>query len=400
MTGIRLTPLVTMERENPYPAFEMLRRRGPIFWSPTVGAHLVIGLDVAHEALKNPVMGRTDLWAPIFAGRSRGPEAVELFKSTVLFTDPPDHARLRAFMSRAFQPRVIESLRPATEEIVDALLDAMDGSKEVDIVSSFALPMPVEVIAKLLGVPREDWVKCIEWSEVLAPLIDAVIPEDKLNRAIDAGFEFADYIRSLVERRRGSPENDIITVLVRGLEEDGTLSEDELVANMITLFGAGHETVTNLVANTFVLLGQHHEARKQLEAEPETRLTSMIEESLRYEPPVQLAARIATQDTIVGGNPISAGQAVWVLIGAANRDPERFQDAELFDVVREPNPHISFGSGIHFCLGAALSRLEAEIAFSKFFARYPKWKLAERPLELRPTNTLRGYEKVYVELCA
>lgn len=388
-----------MSRVDPYPAFEKLRRtHGPLCYSPTLGAHLVIGLNEAHAALKNPQMGRAALWTPNFYGHERGREVTALFRSTMLFSDPPDHGRLRAFMSSAFQPRVLVGLRSSVEAIVDSLLEDIARRPTFDVVETLARPTPVEVIANLIGVPREDWTKCVEWSAVLAPLIDVAIPSHVLSAAIDVGFEFADYVTDLVERRRKHPQADILTTLVESLDKDGSLTEAELAANVITLFTAGHETTSNLLSNTFVLLDSHPEQRALLDADLETRLDGMIEESLRFESPVQLSARIATRDTLIGDTPIARGEAVWVLIGAANRDPERFENPERFDITRRPNPHIAFGSSIHRCLGIALARLEAQVALGRFFARFPQWRLAEQTLELRPTMTLRGNARVIVEL--
>ncbi len=395
---IQLTSTVFMSRADPYPAFEQLRRRGPVFFSPTLGAYLVTGLDEAHQALKNPLLGRADLWAPNFYGHERGDEVTALFRSTMLFSDPPDHGRLRAFMSTAFQPRVLGALRGSVENIVDGLIEAVRQKPVFDAVESLARPIPVEVIANLIGVPREDWQKCVEWSAILAPLIDLAISADVLNAAVEVGFEFADYIIDLVEQRRNNPQADILSTLVQGLDEEGGLTEEELAANVITLFTAGHETTANLISNTFVLLDAYPEQRALLDSDLDAHLDGLIEESLRFESPIQVSARIATEDTEVANIPVHRGRAVWTIIGAANRDPRRFEDPERFDLTRNPNPHIAFGSGIHHCLGIALARMEAQIALGRFFSRCPQWRLAEQTLELRDTMTLRGYSQVLIAL--
>ncbi len=396
--SIPITPLITMSRSNPYLAFERMRAKGSVFQSPLNGVFIVTGLKEAHQALKDPKLGRSDLMSAALMQHARGPEALDMYRATMLFTDPPAHGRLRAFMSRAFQPKTLEGLRGSVEKIVVAQLDRLKKKKRIDIISSFARPMPVEVIAQVIGVPESDWDQCIAWSADLAPVIDAIVPHGVVDRAIKSGFEFGAYVRDLVARRRKTPEDDVLTALIRGLDEPDGLTEDELVSNTMVLFTAGHETTMNLIGNSFVLLSQYPEQRALFDQDPEKHLDGLIEESLRFEPPVQLSARLAREDTEVGGHLLRAGNAVWVMIGAANRDPERFSDPQRFDITRDPNPHVSFGSGIHYCIGAALARLETRVAFEHFFRRYPKWKLAPQDLELRETTTLRGYQRVEIDL--
>lgn len=396
---IPIGPLISLSRLNPYPGYHKLRAKNPVYPS-SFGVFIVTGYAEAQALLKDPRLGR----APIFAGLARAdsPDPKErraraLADATVLFSNPPDHARLRSFMSRVFQPKVIEEMRPRIERMVDELLD--EAGDVIDAIGGFAQPLPVRVIAELIGLPREDWPQCIEWSADLAPTIDAVISGPQYARAEVAVNEFGEYVQQLTRARRKNPQSDLLSSLVGAMDAGHELSEDELISNIMTLFVAGHETTTNLLGNALVLLHFHPEQRALFEADT-SLLESMIEEALRFESPIQLASRTAFADAETAGVAIPRGAPVWVLVGAANRDPSRFTDPDRFDIRRSPNAHLAFGTGIHFCLGAALARLEGKVALSRFFQRFPSWRLEDEPLELLDTLTIRGYKKIPVRVAA
>jgi pimeloyl-[acyl-carrier protein] synthase len=394
---IQVAPLLSISRTHPYSGYQKIRSKSPVYLS-SFGVVLVTGYAEAVAALKDPRLGRSSVLSGIASKDSEDPEersARSLSEATVLFSNPPDHARLRSFMSRAFQPKVIEALRPHIEENVDQILDR--ASDRFDAIAALARPLPVQTIAELIGVPRPDWDRCVAFTSDLAPTIDVFIPQKKLERAGAAMRDFVSYVRDLVEERRRNPGPDLLSNLVRIRDSGGELSEDELVSNIITLFGAGHETTTNLIGNAIVLLSEHRGEYQRLIEDPRL-IDSAIEEVLRYEPAIQLAARTVLSDTELAGHRLYKGQGVWVMLGAANRDPARFPDPDRFDVTRDPNPHLAFGSGIHFCLGAALARLEARIVLSKFFARFPKWRLVEERLELCETLAIRGFKRLTIEL--
>lgn len=386
-------PLISVSRAHPYSGYARLRLKNPVYPS-LLGVVVVTGYSEAHAMLKEPRLGREPPFADLVRPGSTDADALQaqaLADVTVLFSNPPDHTRLRSFMSRAFQPRVLEGKRARFEAMADELIDA--AGSELDVIAQLAQPFPVRVIAELIGVPREDWPQCIAWSADLAPTIDAVIEAEQFARAQRAGGQFGSYVRALTQDRRAHPRDDLLTTLVQVRDAGGELSEDELVSNIMTLFIAGHETTTHLIGNAFVLLHQHPDQREKLDANP-ALLDSAIEEVLRFEAPIQLASRVAQEDVEVLGHRLTRGQGVWVMLGAANRDPSRFPDPDRFDIERDPNPHLAFGSGIHFCLGAALARLEARILLGRFFARYPRWRLSDAPLELQETLTLRGYRRI------
>jgi cytochrome P450 len=395
---IPVTPLLAISRRDPYPGFAKLRAMSPVFLTPH-GLAVITGHAAATAALKDPRLERFS----VFELSSRGlpPEprrdrVAALSGATVLFQNPPDHGRLRAFMSRAFQPKIIEDLRGRLEALVAKLLDAAAARGRFDFVADFAQAFPVQVIAELIGVPKKDWRACIDWSNTLAPTIDAVIPRERMDRAIDVTHAFADYLGRLFAARRAKPAKDLVTKLVGAHDGGAELSEDELVSNVITLFVAGHETTTGLLGNALVELHKDPALARRLAREPE-RIGPFVEEVLRFESPIQLSARIAKEDLTIDGVFVPRGATAWVFLGAANRDPSRFDAPDTFDAARDPNPHLAFGSGPHFCLGAPLARMEAEVALRQFLTRFPRWKLVEPELALRPTMTLRSYQRLTVE---
>jgi hypothetical protein len=391
-----VAPLFSIPLAHPYPAYARLRARSPVFASPWAGLVLITGWAEAQAALKDPRLYRV----PPARGVEIDPAhawSATLADSTMLFANPPHHGRLRSFMSRAFQPRVIEGLRPRLERMVDQLLKAAARRGEMDLIGDLAQPLPVRAIAEMIGVPKKEWDRCVEWSGHLTPTIAAVITAAQRDAAQQVTLEFGELLRKLTHARRKRPQDDLLTQLVKVRDAGGELTEDELVANLMTLFVAGHETTTHLIGNAIVLLAQHPEARGRVEADP-ALLERWIEETLRYESPIQLGMRIASEDLEILGHPVARGSSVWAMIGAANRDPRRFEDPDRFSLDRDPNPHLAFGAGIHYCLGAALARLEGEVVLGAFVRRFKSWRLDGSPLEWVEGLTLRGFKRIGLEL--
>ncbi|MEV4548520.1 cytochrome P450 [Nonomuraea wenchangensis] len=321
--------------------------------------------------------------------------------------DPPDHTRLRGLVSRAFTPRMVERLRPRVEAVTAGLIAALP--EEGDLVSGFAYPLPVMVICEMLGVPPEDHERFQGWSETAARSLDPMLTAELISESGRSGREFRDYFRDLLELRRRQPGDDLLSALTR-VEE---LTEGELLATCVLLLVAGHETTVNLIANGVLALVRHGLLRQAAE-----RPRQVVEEVLRYDPPVQLTGRVALRDAELGGTPVPAGTAVVALIGAANRDPAVFPDPDRFDPgrfdpgrtdpdrtdprrldgAREPGRHLAFGLGIHFCLGATLARMEGEIALSALAAAAPRMELLDPAPPYRPNLVLRGLAKLPVRL--
>ena len=303
----------------------------------------------------------------------------------MLLQDPPDHTRLRTLVSKAFTPRAIESLRGRIEQMVDALLDVAVDRGEMDLIADLAYPLPASVICEMLGVPLQDRDRLREWSADIARSLDAVIVSDPevIARANAAGVALREYFERLVAERRRAPRADILSGLIAAEEAGDRLSTDELFATVILLFLAGHETTANLIGNGMLALLRHPAELARLRDDP-ALIESAVEELLRYDSPVQRVSRITTADVVIGDRTIPAGSLAMALLAAANRDPAYFPDPDRLDVARRDNRHLAFGSGIHFCLGAPLARLEGRIVFAALLAPLPPPRARHRPRRVAP----------------
>lgn len=376
---------------NPYPILAELRAQAPIAWHEPSGMFLAFGYHAANAVLRDRRAGR--LW------RDRQPaDRFEPFNALhrhqMMENEPPEHTRLRGLVAKAFARGHVERLRPRVVELADELLDRVDGVAGFGLLADYAGPLPVAVIAELLGVPAED-------RELLRPWSNAIVKMYEYHRtgaiedgAVAAATEFADYLRALARARRARPADDLISHLA-AIEDGGArLSEDELVASAILLLNAGHEASVNVLGNGVVALLDHPGERDRLLADPKLAEPA-VEEMIRYDPPLHLFERTATADLDIAGVPVAAGQKMAALLGSANRDPAVFAEPDRFDAGREPNPHLGFGAGIHFCLGAPLARVELQAAVATLLRRFPRLELVERPA-VRPTFVLRGYQEVQV----
>jgi cytochrome P450 PksS len=315
----------------------------------------------------------------------------------MLDLDDPDHGRLRALVSKAFTPRIIERLQGRIETLCEELLDDMERQRErkggTDLVASYALPLPATVIAELLGVPAEDQDRFHRWSNRLVSVSSG---RDML-RALPAALSFVRYLRRLVEQRRADPEDDLITALIRAEEAGDRLSEDELLAMAFLLLVAGHETTVNLIASGTLALLEHPEQTERLRRDPSLTKTA-VEELLRYTSPVELATeRYARKYTEIRDTRIPRGELVLAVLGSANRDERHFENPDVLDLARDPNRHLAFGrGGVHHCLGAPLARMEGQIALNSLLRRFPGARLAMAPEDLhwRRGLFLRGLEKL------
>ena len=381
---------------DPYPAYRRLQAEAPVHRDG--GSWLVTRYADVRAALHDPRLraGRIHPDEAWLAETGLGP----LFRAharMMLFSDPPDHTRLRSLVNKAFTPRVVEGLRPQIQQIVDDLLDSVQGNGRMDVIADLAYPLPVTVIAELLGVPLERREQFKHWSDHIAAFIGGTTaPEQEMLRdALQSVLEMTDYFLALAAERRRQPQADLLSALALAEVEGDRLSGEELVANCILLLVAGHETTTNLIGNGMLALLRHPDESARLKADP-ALMPVAVEELLRYDSPVQGTSRQAAADLEIGGQAIGAGQHVSLMIGAANRDPAQFPTPDQLDIGRRENRHLSFSHGPHFCVGAPLARLEGQIAIGTLLHRLPAMRLAAETLTWRDNFTLRGLEALPV----
>ena len=313
---------------------------------------------------------------------------------TLLFMDPPDHTRLRKLVSKGFTPRTVERLRPRIQELVDGILDEAAEAGGLDVVTDLGFELPVTVICEMLGVPLADRDQFSGWSSDASRLLDNDIDAALLQRGLEAAFNFVAYFQGLFAERRARPTDDLVSALLAVEEQGDRLTEDELTSTVMLLFIAGHETTMNLIGNgTFALLRDRDQLRRW-QADPALDVPG-VEELLRFEGPVHVTGRVATEDLEVSGQPLAKGSTVITLLSAANRDPARFAAPARLDVGRADNHHLAFSQGLHYCLGAALARLEGQIAVGSLVRRFPDLELAGAPV-YRDHFVLRGLTALHV----
>lgn len=391
---------------NPYPNYAYLRQNQPIYWASDGNGFdfwVITQYEDVQAVLKDNrfVKDFRNAWSQEKVAQmlqQMNSMEFRVFNQNMLSSDPPNHTRLRSLVSKAFTPRRTEELRPRIEAIAEELLADMDGQKEVDFIDSYAFLLPIKVIAELLGISLADQDKFRRWSNTM---IDGTGPhENRIDNVREASQNFLQYLRQLVIEKRENPADDLTSALIQAEEQGEKLSEEELLAMLWLLIIAGHETTVNLIANGVLALTQNPDQMAKLKSNPEL-IKPAIEEFLRYEGPVETSTfRFASQDVEVHGQPIAKGDRVLVVLGSAARDAQQVKNPDDLDITREMNPHMAFGYGIHYCLGAPLARLEGQIAIGKLLARYPNIKLAVKPEELqwRPTLLLRSLKHMPVVL--
>ncbi|MGW2279229.1 cytochrome P450 [Streptomyces sp. NPDC001770] len=386
--------------DDPRPLLHRMREEEPVRWSdafPPGGYWLVTRYEDADRVLRDPRFGKSDYWDQV--GDARGgveSETVQVLRSWMSQLDPPDHTRVRKAFGRTFLPRMVERLRPRVEELVDELLDGLAAEPEFDVIADLAFTLPVIVICEMLGVPAADRGRFKDWSTDLARVFDVDLGDESLERSRSAVLAFRDYLRVLVEQRRAEPRDDILTHLVKLHDDQEGITEHELLSNVTLLVWAGHETTMNLIGNGVLTLLRHPDALARLRADL-ALAPQVVEEILRFEGPLRTTARIALEDVTLADRTIRAGQMTVIIAQAANGDPARFENPDVFEIGR-PNSrsHLAFGGGIHFCLGAPLARLEAEALFSRLFVRFPRLALAEDTPRWNVNLFLRGLEALHV----
>lgn len=387
-------PFLPEFRADPYPIYRKLQAKHRVYVGRLLGGtcllprydDIVAVLGDARFSVDRP---QADVFRRLQPFRGLSPEFTAAIASTLLMTDPPAHTRLRRLVNKAFTPRVVEGLRGRIQAVVDELLDTVAARRSMELIHDLAYPLPVIVIAELLGIPTADRAQFKHWSDALAVLLDPLQAVDGLASTEDAFREITTYMRRIFSERRQNPRDDLISALVSVDDEGQTLSEIELLALTMLILGAGHETTTNLIANAVLALLRNPGERRRLQDDP-SLIGSAVEEFLRYDSPVQVTDRVASVDCEIAGHPIRKGMVVALLLGAANRDPARFADPDRLDLGRQDNHHLSFGHGAHFCLGAALARIEAQIVIPTLLRRFPDLDGDRAPTKWKRSMVLRG----------
>ncbi len=381
---------------DPYPALAEARAIGKPFWHEPTEMFLAARHADANAVLRNKSLGR------IFTPKTPETDWNDfnyLHSDSILDSEPPKHTRLKSLVSKAFNPRTINALTPEIERLTTMLLNDCADKREqngtFDVLADFAEPLPVKVIAHMLGFPDADEHLLRPWSQSIVKMYEVNPSEAHKAEARTAATEFADYVHGLMKLRQSHPGMDLISTLAAAEKDGERLSVEELIATCVLLLNAGHEASVNGFGNGIVAALRRPSVMQPLRGDPRTVSRNALEEFLRFDSPLQLFERTATADTDINGVAIRQGQKIAALLGAANRDPDVFANADSMDLTRETNQHIAFGAGIHFCIGAPLARLEMNISLPALVERFPALELAGEPTR-RPTFVLRGYDAIPV----
>ena len=381
---------------DPYEQLKALREFGKPVWHEGMQIFLAARHSDANDVFRNKSLGR------IFTDKKPDFEWETfnwLHSDSILDSEPPKHTRLRSLVAKAFNRNKIEGMRPAVERITQMLLDAIDekvkSGETFDLIADYAEPLPVKIIADLLGFPESEEHLLRPWSQSIVKMYEVNPSEQYQVEAKKAAAEFAEYVRSLAEHRKTNPGQDLITDLAMVEENGEKLNSHELVATCVLLLNAGHEASVNAFGNGMVAALERPDQADLLRKNSRAITETALEEFMRFDAPLHLFERTATVDTELGGVKIEKGQKIAALIGSANRDSTVFEHADEMDLTRDPNPRIGFGAGIHFCLGAPLARLEMGVSLPALWEKYPNMQLAGEPVR-RPTFVLRGYERVSI----
>jgi cytochrome P450 len=380
-------------RADPYPYYHRLRSTDPIHRSPF--GYWVLSRHEDVEALLRDPLACSDFPHDEAWARHRGGPDSPIVRSTIrwmMMLDGDAHRRLRAFTGQVFNARAVQRLRPRIAAVIDGLLDEI-GEGHIDLVEDLALPLPIMVIGELLGIPRADRGQCRSWTDRIGRVVDPIVTPDMRVAMNQAVTEFSAYLAEQVRARRANPGQDLLSSLVTMDDSGDRLTDDEVIANVLLLFNAGHETTVNLIGNGMLALLQHPEQMSLLRENPDL-IGQAVEEMSRYDSPVQIAARIMTGDAHFGETTIPAGSKVMVIYGAANRDPARYADPDRLDISRTGVRSLAFGGGPHFCIGAPLARLEVAMVFTALLERYRSIELATDELSWRANFNLRGLSKL------
>ena len=399
-SGIVFLPVRKQLRVDPHPFYRTLRERDPVHRSRLAGGWVLSRYEDVIGVLRDPSWSSDERnWSRFPTYRARGaraglPDPYETHVASMLRLDAPDHTRLRSLVSKAFTPRAVEAMRPRVALLVDELLGKVGPQRGMELVADLAAPLPVIVIAELIGVPAADHARFRHLSDEAVRLLGDGSLEEKLRGA--AGMRaLQDYFAGIVAERRARPRADLVSALVAAEEQGDRLSNAELLSTLVLLLVAGNETTTKLIGNAVLALLRNPGELERLRADPGL-LPNAVEELLRYDGPVQLTSRMAREDREVSGRTARKGEQVVLLLAAANRDPAVFEDPDRLDVARRDVRHVAFGQGIHFCLGAQLARLEATLAIGALVERFPGLRVADPNVPWSSNTVLRGPERLHL----
>ena len=401
-TGIVFNPIDPAYRSDPYPLYAKLRNTDPFHRCRNADGWVLSRYDDVLAVLRDPSYSsdeRNHRRYQSFVARFeraglREPYADD--RGSMLRLDPPDHTRLRGLVAKAFTPRAVERMRPRVEAILKELLETRPARGPMELVAELGAPLPVRVIAEMLGIPPEDHERFRAWSnDVVRGLGDGTLEDRQASER--ASDELQEYFEAIIAARRKVPKDDLITALAAAEEAGDRLKRNELFSTLVLLLVAGNETTTNLISNATLALLRNPDQLELLRRAPE-KVTGAIEELLRYDSPVQMTSRIVTEDHELRGHRVRRGQQLILLLGAVNRDPDAFADPDRLDVTRTDVRHLSFSHGIHFCLGAQLARLEASLALEALITRFPRFELLPQEVRWGTNTILRGPKALWLEL--
>lgn len=397
-SGVVWYPLDPNFIANPYPTYKELRERDPFHPSPLTKALVISKYDDVDAVLRNYKVFSNNR-GPVGTRNRRniGEQIENELQPSMLSLDPPDHTRLRGLVSRAFTPRQVAKMEDHIRDTAHALLDEVEGENEFDLMANLAALLPTVVIAEMIGVPTRDRQQFKEWSDRFARVLEPNLSQDELAGVFDTAKLFDEYFKGIVAEHRDEPRDDLVSRLIEAEEEGDKLSEDEMIVTLRLLLVAGNETTTNLIGNGLKALLENPDQLELLRHRPEL-IDNAIEELLRYDSPVQVDGRTVLDDFQIDRHTLKPGRPVSLLIGGANRDPEEFSDPEVLDITREDAGNISFGRGIHHCLGAPLARLEGKIAFEALLERFGDIQFGTRTPEYKQNIVLRGLKHLDIRV--
>jgi cytochrome P450 len=388
---------------NPYPAYAALRAAGRAHWFEPSRQWLIPHYDDVSALLRDRRLGRTYLhrFTHEEFGRTAPPPEHEPFTTLngngLLDLEAPDHTRIRRLVSKAFTPRTVERLAPTVQRLADELVGELIADGGGDLIAKVAEPLPVAVIAEMLGIPQADRHLLRPWSADIVGMFELNPTEDTARRAVQASLDFSAYLRGLIAERRTKPGEDLISALIAAHDQGDRLNEQEMISTCVLLLNAGHEATVNTTGNGWWALFRNPGQLEALRAAPDALLPSAVEELMRYDTPLQMFERWVLDDIEVGGTVIPRGSEVALLFGSANRDPARFERPDELRLARPENPHVTFGAGIHFCLGAPLARIELAASYGSLLRRAPGLQLVSEP-EWSPGYVIRGLKSLPVTL--